>query len=901
GPKSDRVLIFSDTNGDGRSNQRQVFDEEGFLHAMGLYWRSDREVYVATRRDVYRLGDLDGDGRADERRRIAGLVTEGDYPHNGLSGLSFDDLGNLYVGMGENLGKPYRLVGSDGRYLDGGTEGGDVFRMRPDGSRLERWSTGYWNAFAHAFDAYGRLFVVDNDPDARPPCRLIQTQRGGDHGYRFWLGRGGLHAYTSWNGGLPGTLGMVAGTGEAPSGVTVYEHGEFPKEYLNTLIVTSWGDHRIERYTVTNQRNRVQVEAKREIIVQGKRRKQNSFRPVDVRVAPDGSLFISDWGDQSYPVHGKGRIWRLRTKKQARAVRPMAPWTPPADLTEWERRLSHADRRVRERAREWGAKTGHAMLLGGAMVRGNDLAAYQGLVLLARDGSLGVHDAESILKTRNENELLPASAVRLFAESGEPRRWYSQRNEKLAEWASDSLHSTSTRAEALLHIDRLAIDGENVVDPIGIAAAATDPNLASAALFCATRIVPAAQLVAELDSKDPKRRLYALLAIKRLSGTGKGFVPFGERRIVARREWIEKLLRDEDLGVRRAAMQWVGEENRQDLREALESAIDERATRELVDVYLSTLGLLDGSDPKGADRMRPNDRLLKVVRDKKRSPALRAWALRSVPPGFDNLVDAELVKFLEEEPLAIEAIRSLAGGSSKEGAKALREVALDAKRPVRVRREAIIALAPRVPAAELDTMEALLGDPKLEIRAEAARAIRGAEVPETLSRLAVARTPRAVPGPARGTPQWTQGLMNGGRPEEGELLFYHPRGPRCASCHTIQGRGGLAGPDLSLAGRLGREKLLHSILEPSRDIGPLFATHVFTTRKGVVTGVLRGPNDDDQLVVAQADGSLVKLDRGEILAQQVENQSLMPDGLEDLLTYQEMRDLLAYLSSLGSP
>ena len=46
-----------------------------------------------------------------------------------------------------------------------------------------------------------------------PPCRLIDVVMGGDYGYKFRYGRSGLHPYTAWNGEIPGTLPMVAGTG----------------------------------------------------------------------------------------------------------------------------------------------------------------------------------------------------------------------------------------------------------------------------------------------------------------------------------------------------------------------------------------------------------------------------------------------------------------------------------------------------------------------------------------------------------------------------------------------------------------------------------------------------------------------------------------------------------------
>ena len=256
--------------------------------------------------------DRDGDGRADGAiggtlpTPIVRLDTPGDYPHNGLSGFAFDFAGNVYFGLGENLGADYRLIGSDGTTLSGGGEGGNIYRCRPDGSKLERIATGFWNPFHVTFDAFGRLFAVDNDPDSRPPCRLLHIVDGGDYGYRFRNGRKGLHPFTAWNGELPGTLGMVAGTGEAPSGVIEYDRHNLPEDYRGTLLVTSWGDHRIEQYRLEPHGASFRSTMK-PVVVGGE-----DFRPVGIAVAPDGSLYVSDWVDKSYTLHGKGRIWRLR-------------------------------------------------------------------------------------------------------------------------------------------------------------------------------------------------------------------------------------------------------------------------------------------------------------------------------------------------------------------------------------------------------------------------------------------------------------------------------------------------------------------------------------------------------------------------------------------------------------
>ncbi len=121
--------------------------------------------------------------------------------------------GNVYFGLGENLGASYRLIGRTERHSAGGGEGGNIYRCQPDGTQLERVATGFWNPFHVAFDVFGRLFAVDNDPDSRPPCRLLHIVDGGDYGYRFRNGRKGLHPFTAWNGELPGTLGDGRGHG----------------------------------------------------------------------------------------------------------------------------------------------------------------------------------------------------------------------------------------------------------------------------------------------------------------------------------------------------------------------------------------------------------------------------------------------------------------------------------------------------------------------------------------------------------------------------------------------------------------------------------------------------------------------------------------------------------------
>src|SRR5262249_3757545 len=125
------------------------------------------------------------------------------------------------------------------------------------------------------------------------------------------------HPLQCWNGELPGTLPYVCGVGEAPTATVLYK---------GRLWVTSWGDHRIEAYSLVPRG--ASFTAEREIIVQG----DTDFRPTGMAVAPDGSIYFGDWIRREYPVHGHGRIWHLTMpgqEKQTAAPVNSFKKTPP--------------------------------------------------------------------------------------------------------------------------------------------------------------------------------------------------------------------------------------------------------------------------------------------------------------------------------------------------------------------------------------------------------------------------------------------------------------------------------------------------------------------------------------------------------------------------------------------
>ena len=880
GHPTDRILVIADSDSDGRADRFDVFTD-GLKQTMGLKLVDDRRVLLATRREVFLFEDRDGDHKSDGRKSLARLETRSVYPHNGLSGFEIDSFGTVFFGMGENFGAAYKLIGGDGKTLTGSGEGGSVYRIRLDGTGLARVATGYWNPFHLAFDAFGNLFTVDNDPDGRPPCRLLDVVTGGDHGYRYRYGRGGQHPFSAWNGRLPDTLPMLAGTGEAPSGVLAYESDGLPPEYRGALLVTSWGDHFIERYTLVPAG--ASFASRREIIVRG----DENFRPVGIATAPDGSVYFSDWVDKSYNVHGRGRIWRLSRRDAPKRPALALLGTGRPAFSAVEKLLAHPDRRIRERAvRDLADRDGAEALCRRAVAKSrDDRVRYHGLVLLARKGALDTALLRELVGSGTSGRLLEG-AVRLLGKSSA-----AARKTGLPALLSEGVFEghPRVRMEAILALDELA-DLEGPL--LRLAAGTGDPFLRSACIQTLARLGSSERFTALASSSDARIRLATLLVLRRMGGAGRTVALLVDRPRKTSLAVVKAFLRDEDPAVRAEALRWVGEEGIKELSGELDKSLDSGPlTRELLDFYLAARGLLSGENPHLRDRKSLDQSLYEVAVNGSRPAALRRQALRGVSPEFSGWKKNDVDAFLaaESAALRLEMVRSLREGRMPFAADLLAAVAADEKRDLALRREAIMGLALHS-TAKLDVLEGLLGSGPGALRAEAARSLRGVKVSEASAGLL-----RELDGEAKLSARPAK--LSKGDPAEGERVFFHPKGPRCSSCHTLGGRGGVVGPDLSTVGRLEPGKLLDSIFEPSKEIAPQFTTWVLVTGKGPHTGLLLADDPDGSLRLAAAGGQVVKIRPEEVLRRQPQNTSLMPGNLHELMTLKELADLVAFLKS----
>ncbi len=935
GHPTDRVLVMEDADTDGKGRDHKadkitVF-KDGLTHTMsiavkpvwlemvegrGLKVEGQKEtkpaessppsspstinprpstLFIATRREILLCTDTDGDLKCDEAKRLVHLETTGNYPHNGLAGFAFDALGNMFFGFGENLGADYKLIGSDGITLSGGGEGGNVYRCRPDGSKLERWATGFWNPHASCFDAFGRLFTLDNDPDSRPPCRLLHIIPGGDYGYRFRNGRKGTHPFTSWNGEIPGTLPMVSGTGEAPSGIVCYESDGFPDDYLGTLLVGSWGDHRIDKFVLKPRG--ASFESLPQPVIKG----GENFRPVGLALAPDGSLYVTDWVLKDYKLHGKGRVWRVSAKEETK------------------RRASSLESLQREQSSETLTKSLHSPVL--QMRR---LAAS----LLAK-----TDDGKKSLETIGQE------------------RWQGSRRQFEAMWVR-----WSAGMEPFDIAIDLDFDDVDLSDPFELVEATKNIALLTSTTESLKQLIVETEnsVPSKLENREREielRQIAMLLAARTKFPTDQSLVAIG--------------LRNTAPSIRRHAVQWVGEENLKELRPEVEKVLaSEPMTGDLFMACLASLSMLDGVPPAEFEKAPPVQHILPIVMDAQRSASLRAIALRMLPPALKEL-DGKLLGELvasTDEGLRREAVRTLGHSPIPERDQLLRSIAADESLDANLRADAVAGLAPvdhhaKLNDATRDLLVKLLRDKNDPLVVEAVRSLRGAvmaksdqagndaKVVAALKELAMelkieepgdsrpplgeteeglrprlreavafalgkrftekpAVTQRPVPDLAAPDPSVPQPSTIDPQPlgdaAAGRRTFFHTNSVGCFKCHTVGGRGGQVGPDLTVIARtMDRQKLAESILEPSKEISPQFTTWAVETTNGkVLTGMLLGEEVNGDLRLGDNTGKVFFVPFNEIETRQPMKTSTMPDKLHEQLTPTEFRDLIAYLETL---
>ncbi|QHT69115.1 c-type cytochrome [Rhodocytophaga rosea] len=297
---SDRITVLEDTNGDGKADKIQDFASDLNIPIGIMPVKGGAIAYSIP--NVYRLYDTDNDGKADKRKVMLGAFGHKDT-HGMVNNLvrGFDG----WIHASHGFANTSLIAGTDGDSIK--MFSGNTFRFRLDGSRVEKTTDGRINPFGSAFDEMGYHYSADCH--TLPIYQLIW---GGD--------------YTQWGKrersmGFAPTMMDYDLNSTALAGLVYYTDTHFPAEYQHSFYSGDVVTCRISRNIMTFNGSTPKATRKQDFLVS----KDPWFRPVDIKVGPDGALYIADFynriiGHYEVPLNHpgrdriSGRIWKITYK-----------------------------------------------------------------------------------------------------------------------------------------------------------------------------------------------------------------------------------------------------------------------------------------------------------------------------------------------------------------------------------------------------------------------------------------------------------------------------------------------------------------------------------------------------------------------------------------------------------
>ena len=292
----DKLLIYEDTNGDGKADKETVFADK--LHLPIGFEFAPGGVYVSQEPHLIFLADTNGDDKADVREVVLTGFDSHDT-HHAISAYAADPSGAFMMCEGiflhSNVETPYGPV----RGVDGG-----FYRFCPQKTKLERTiQMGIPNPWGFAFDQWGQDFLIHT---SGPPWN--------------WALPVSLNPST-YGAQAPGTANLVPqGQSVRPtSGLEFIHSRHFPDEVQgDALIGNCIGFLGLKQHSIADDGTGYKTGFRHELL----KSSDGNFRPCDFEFAPDGSLYVIDWhnvliGHMQHNArdplrdHVHGRIYRI--------------------------------------------------------------------------------------------------------------------------------------------------------------------------------------------------------------------------------------------------------------------------------------------------------------------------------------------------------------------------------------------------------------------------------------------------------------------------------------------------------------------------------------------------------------------------------------------------------------
>jgi putative membrane-bound dehydrogenase-like protein len=922
-PQGDRVLIFEDTDGDGKFDTVKTFYQGRDVDsALGICVLGNKLIVSCSPNVlVFTFDEHDRILKKENLFTRTGMPQHDHSAHTfvfGPDGRLYWNFGNTGQSVHDRDGKQVldiegNPVVNNGRpYFDG-----MAFRCNLQGGDFEVLAHNFRNNYELAVDSFGTIWQSDNDDDGNRGVRVNYVMEFGNYGYRDEMTGAGWTAPRTnlepdipsrhWHQNDPGVVPNLLQTGAgSPTGICVYEADLLPAVFRNQVIHCDAGPSIVRAYPVRNQG--AGYKAAIVNLLDGSK-KDNWFRPVDPRVAPDGSLFVSDWYDPGVGGHAqadsnRGRIFRVAPpgskyrvpafdfKTAAGAARALTNPCSSVRYLAWTalhkmgqaaepelQKLWHSDNpRYRARAlwllgridgkgREY---VGQALRDGDADIRITGLRLARQLKLdLAALVRQVVHDRDPAVRRECAIALrhckspeAPALWAELAAQHDGKDRWYLEALGIGADKQWDAYFGALRRRPSERLVETAA--GRDLVwrsragqTPGYLARIITDPSVPTGEL-------PRYFRAFDFQRPGPQKE-------KALAELAFGEHPGDAARLglIA----VESFKRLQGFDARKHP------EHAAALNRALERT---RGTATFIEL-VSRLSLTDRYPDVLAIAQKNSEQQVGVT-------AVRTLLDR----GQKQLIGQALAG--KDDKAALATVRALATAEDDRATALLLPLVRDAKRDVELRRQAVRALARTRSGAR--ALVGLAGAKKL---GEDLRPVAGLVLTKAPWREVKAEAGRLFPLPPskdnRPLPPLTELARRRGNVENGRKAFNTVG--TCATCHKVNGEGKDVGPDLSEIGKkLSREAVLEAILFPSAGIDHNYETWVLELKTGgVVNGILVSQTAG-AVSLKGADGLVRTFNRDEIDSMTKSPVSLMPADLAKALTVAELTDVVEYLLTL---
>ena len=919
-PEGDRILILEDSDGDGRADTSKTFyqgtDVDSALGICVLPGEPLR-VVVSCSPNVWLMTDDDGDDLADRKEALLSNTGIPQHDHSahafvfGPDGRFYWNIGNSHQGVHDAEGR--MLVDRRGRALrpDGKPfREGMAFRSNLDGSELDLLGHNQRNSYELTVDSFGNVWFSDNDDDGNQGTRIGVVFEGGNYGYRDELTgrswRDSQRINTSsdirrrhWHANDPGSIPNIASVGNgSPSGIVAYE-GEMIAELRRCLIHCEPGLNLVRNVALRPDGAGYQAEITPLVDGAG----DSWFRPVDAAVAPDGSIMIADWYDPGVGGHrqadlGRGRIYRIAAASAKGYTAPDRDYSTARGAAESLRSGSMAVRNL-----AWNSLSAMGAKARGALehLAGDDdpivrSRAYWLLSKLPNTGLASIRGAAAdsdpevraaaIRMARSRGEALPTLLTQL---AGDPspmvrRACAIALCDLGVDQASSIWHSLARQLDPadrwMIEALGLAADGrwDRFLDPRR-ARELTQSESGRALLWRSrgsTTLPPLIEIVA--DPQTPADDLPGYLRAIDFHQSPQKEILLGE--LVERAQALpldrRRLVTLE--AIRRTAARPLPSEWRQSLEQVLHDATrDDGFARAVREFQLDAM----------------YDDVLSAALEGSLSATSAAQTISDL---LDRGAQQVLANALAEPGNAQTLlVRMLADASHVDAGALLWPIIMDPRIEASVRREAlrgVVATRDGATRAVVAAENNELDQPMTIALAYALRMSLWKPLCERAERLC----PDLPSDAAADLPiaQWMKMQGHAGR---GEQLFFAKA--NCNTCHKVGDRGKEVGPPLSEIGaKLSRHGLYEAMLFPSAAINHSYETYSALTDAGVaLKGILVG-STEKTVTLKTEQGILQELPRDELAIFEKQAVSLMPSGLEKILSPQEIADVAAYLATL---